>query len=645
MITAADHSSAKLIRRFVPGIERGSPTVSRRKWIAKKVRDVEYDHHKLIKFEDGSSLILHRFACVGPRDVVMFVPTESRRLYVACKNGTAKLRPIYRRHENFILATQPIKVTFKEIETEEELEGYKRLSDFHYRGVILHGRRVPLVATVDHPFLPRVIGYVELATTFIMNKPRSKVLHAEFSDGNGLSWKKWDLRAMRTKTNLITRIARCVVYPELRGLGLSRLLLEHAFQYARRHWQIAGLKPYFIEITADMLKYLPFAEKAGMAFVGYTEGNLKRLQKDMQYILGNYQRVKKREILREESAGIVDLQVSYAAKLKGIVDNGGPNLRTALRLMNFKGDRVSSTQYAVLHELLRLPKPTYLKGLTGRSERFVQKRVRELKVQPAAFEADIHIKPLKSSVVLSDVTLSVRSRVRQTAKSRAVQEAFGIKPEHLNYPVISNLSLEIAPRSTILIMGPSGSGKTLLLSAIAGHLGKSRQLTTSRIILSGSVRLPGGVKVGKLRRISDNRPLVELFGRRDIKRAIYVLNMAGLSEAYLYLRRFDELSAGQQYRAMIAKMVDAERNLWVADEFCSTLDPLTAYTVAHNLKKLSQKFGATLIVAAPHCNHFVRALRPTTVVYLMSGREHRIFKGDEFVQHFSGRNPLFGTAG
>jgi ABC-type phosphate/phosphonate transport system ATPase subunit/GNAT superfamily N-acetyltransferase len=605
-----------------------------------RIKDVEYDHRKLLKFVRGAEIAVHRFACLGPGDILLTDGKKLTNLYVRCKNGLARVRPVYRRPGFLRIGAESLDITFKEITSKEELYSYERLADFHYRGHVLHGRRVPIVAVVDHPLLPKVIGYVELATSFIMNKPRSKVLDGPFSDGNGISWRRWNLRAMQTKTNVIVRIARCVVYPEFRGLGLSRLLLNHAFRYAATHWQVAGLKPYFIEITADMLKYLPFAEKAGMHFIGFTEGNLKRVKKDMAYILKNYNRVKDREILREETGGIVDLQVSYATKLKHIVSNGGPRLREALRLMNFRSDYVTARQYNALHQILRLPKPTYLRGLTRPAEQFVTERIKSLGVSKKEFEEQEN-HPIASPFILKDLTVRVTAKVPQTRKTRAIQEAFGIKPEQLECALVSGLSLELTPKKTLLIVGPSGAGKTLLLSTIAGKLDKLRRHSGSRVRIEGEVNRPSDMRLGLLTRLTSSKPLIELFGGRSIDRAIYLLNMAGLSEAYLYLKRFQELSAGQQYRAMIAKMADRHTNVWIADEFCSTLDPVTAYIVAENLRRLSRRFGATLIVAAAHWSYFLEALAPDIVVYLMSSREHRIFPGSEFVRV---RHDLQGSA-
>ncbi len=209
-----------------------------------------------------------------------------------------------------------VALTVKEIETEDELRGYNQLAQYHYRGKNLHGRRTPLILVCHDPLLPSVLGYVELATAFLMNTPRATLLNTPWTDPeSGISWTGWSKDTVRQYTNLVVRIARTVVSPEFRGLGLASLLVRHAAAYAREHWNVGGLKPLFLEITADMLRYVPFVERAGMHYIGLTEGNLERLTKDMSYVLRNLDRVRRREILNEESAGIVDLQVSYAMLL------------------------------------------------------------------------------------------------------------------------------------------------------------------------------------------------------------------------------------------------------------------------------------------------------------------------------------------
>src|SRR5207247_2349430 len=161
-----------------------------------------------------------------------------------------------------------------------------------------------------------------------------------------------------------------------------------------------------------------------------------------------------------------------------------------LKLMNFTGDRVNSNQYRALHQLLRFPKPTYLKGLTPRAEQFVTDRVKIVGIRKHDFEIAIPIKLINSDLVFDKLAVRLTVRIRQTTKTRAIQEAFGIRPDQLEYPLVSDFSLNIKPKSTVLIVGPSGSGKTLLLSAITGRLNKSRSQPGSQIRIEGGLRVP-----------------------------------------------------------------------------------------------------------------------------------------------------------
>ena len=79
------------------------------------------------------------------------------------------------------------------------------------------------------------------------------------------------------------------------------------------------------------------------------------------------------------------------------------------------------------------------------------------------------------------------------------------------------------------------------------------------------------------------------------------------------------LSRGQQYRAMIAELLLRDEEVWLLDEFCTDLDPITAKTVAHNLRKQVIATGRIAIVAGANHAHYVDALRPTKVLMLRSG--------------------------
>jgi len=118
----------------------------------------------------------------------------------------------------------------------------------------------------------------------------------------------------------------------------------------------------------------------------------------------------------------------------------------------------------------------------------------------------------------------------------------------------------------------------------------------------------------------------------DVSSALFLMGLVGLSDAFVYLKRFDELSRGQQYRVMLARLMAAGRNVWLVDEFCANLDPVTANVVSDKLQSIARELGATVVLGAPHCESFISALRPDKVVQLTTSWEHTVIRGDEFLQ-------------
>ncbi|MCP8322399.1 MAG: hypothetical protein H3Z52_15895, partial [archaeon] len=143
--------------------------------------------------------------------------------------------------------------------------------------------------------------------------------------------------------------------------------------------------------------------------------------------------------------------------------------------------------------------------------------------------------------------------------------------------------------------GESGSGKSVLLKELANKI-------------SGIDEFGGVIRDSDLETDKDEI-LIEGVGK-DTKDALNILSMAGLNEAFLFLRRYKELSDGQRYRYKIAKMLDSKKNTWVMDEFCSTLDRVTAKVVAYCVQKVARRQGKTVLVATTHDDLFYD-LNPT----------------------------------
>ena len=203
--------------------------------------------------------------------------------YVQCTNGEAELLPLYVMPDVLHCGGIVLPLKIKEIETESEFTSYQQLSEFHYRSKFGYMVGLPSssrqrTSLSYQPFW----GYIQLATPFFMNKCRSTLVNAPFESGP-INWKTWDKAASRKYINVFVRIARTVVHPEFRGLGLGQLLVRHANNFASTHWHVAGLQPSFLEIVADMLKYVPFTERGGMHLLVYRKSSSGRKGHELPY--------------------------------------------------------------------------------------------------------------------------------------------------------------------------------------------------------------------------------------------------------------------------------------------------------------------------------------------------------------------------
>ncbi|CAM6031391.1 unnamed protein product [Sphagnum compactum] len=180
------------------------------------------------------------------------------------------------------------------------------------------------------------------------------------------------------------------------------------------------------------------------------------------------------------------------------------------------------------------------------------------------------------------VSKSFTSYVERSDRVIKVAEAFGIGLDDREFKVFENLELDINPGEVVFVTGQSGSGKSCLLREIVKSLEEK------------------GLKTASLDDVvMDNRPIIDQLGK-DMLDATQLLALAGISDAYLFIRKPQELSDGQRYRFKLAKLLEAKVDCWVADEFGAVLDRVTAKVVSYNLARASRKHGKTLIVATTH---------------------------------------------
>ncbi len=192
------------------------------------------------------------------------------------------------------------------------------------------------------------------------------------------------------------------------------------------------------------------------------------------------------------------------------------------------------------------------------------------------------------------VNKSFQSKTERTPRVQQVAEAFGLGLEDEEWVIYAGLELEINTGDVVYITGQSGSGKSVILRDLSDQMAES--LTVANI---DSVEF-------------EDKPLIDQIGS-SVSDGLAILNIAGLNDAYLFIRKPKELSDGQRYRFRIAKMIESGAQVWVADEFGAVLDRVTAQCVGNSLQRAARKAGATLMVATTHSD-LIDALKPNVII-------------------------------
>ena len=228
-----------------------------------------------------------------------------------------------------------------------------------------------------------------------------------------------------------------------------------------------------------------------------------------------------------------------------------------------------------IDNLIRLREPAYVcdDELKRLAEGFASK------VENNTFDpADAHSS--ESLTLKCNVEFSTKAAV--TDRTLAVCEAFGLGvDETKRFVVYDNFCLDFRRGDLIFVTGDSGGGKSSLLQAFKNFFGEE------------------AIELNDFP-VDPEETLVEGVGK-DVKEAIEILSLCGLNDAFLFLRKFKELSDGQKYRYRLAKLVNCiDKKVWLVDEFCACLDRVMAKVVAYSLQKLARKLGKTVVVATTH---------------------------------------------
>ena len=173
---------------------------------------------------------------------------------------------------------------------------------------------------------------------------------------------------------------------------------------------------------------------------------------------------------------------------------------------------------------------------------------------------------------------------------------------------VGGITLDVAERSTTVLLGSSGSGKTTLMRMV----NKMVTPTSGAVLLAGedvavqpTVALRRSIgyvlQDGGLfphRRVVDNIATVPVLDgvpkARARERALELMDMVGLDHD-LAGRFPSQLSGGQRQRVGVARALANDPKVLLMDEPFGALDPLVRADLQRELRDLQRRLGTTIL--------------------------------------------------
>jgi iron complex transport system ATP-binding protein len=244
--------------------------------------------------------------------------------------------------------------------------------------------------------------------------------------------------------------------------------------------------------------------------------------------------------------------------------------------------------------------------------------------------------------------------------------AQGITFNYNSTPTLHNVSLELHDTEVLGLIGPNGSGKTTLLKC----LNKILEPKQGNIILDGKEikkmnRLEVAKHIAYVPQSSGDNPEdlrvyeIVLMGRRphitwqsskeDNQKAWDALK--ALEIEHLSMRKFFELSGGEQQRVLFARSLAQEAKVLLLDEPTSSLDIKHQLGVMDLTRKLvsSQKLSAAIAIhdlnlAARYCDRIVmmregKIFAAGNAMSVLTVENVRLVYGVEVEINYSKNNP------
>ncbi len=201
---------------------------------------------------------------------------------------------------------------------------------------------------------------------------------------------------------------------------------------------------------------------------------------------------------------------------------------------------------------------------------------------------------------------------------------------HGGAPVLSEVSLSVAPGEFVGVLGPNGAGKTTMMRAILGLI----PVAAGRINVLGAPPRRGNAAIGYVPQFRHLQPPACISGetlllnstrgerwglaapsRDDHAAVAHALERIGATE--IARRPINRLSGGERQRLYIAQALLGAPKLMLLDEPLISLDPARQRAIVELVRKIAHELGIAVLFSAHEVNPLLGAI--DKVLYLGAG--------------------------